>query len=199
MRFPGGYPLRRRSCCLGVFLLLIVAGVVYWFGSIAVRRGVAELIEARLPDAVGPAKHYTVAVHGSPWDILRGRIEKATVIGDNVELRNGLALHRLVGTLTDVRVALAQRRIDQVGSAHFVASTTQKQLNEYLASKFSDIPCCRVELGNNRATVYAQPEVAGLKLDVAAIGTLRIADSHRVVFDILKVRALGVRPTIGPT
>lgn len=191
--------LRRRiSCCFVLAAMTIAIGIVYWYGGVLARAGVAHAIEARLPDVVGPARHYTASVSGSALGMLRGQAKRVLIIGDKVELRNGLTLSRFTADMTGIRLSATRDRITHVDHASFTATTTEQQLNHYLANRFADVPDCRVDLREDGAAISAKPEIAGLPVELKADGRIRIADGHKVVFEVSGVSAEGLNlPTPG--
>lgn len=185
---------RRRTCCCFGFIA-IIAGLAggYWYGSIALRESIASAIESQLPATLGPAKSYDVAVNGGVIGLLRGRIRAVTVVGDDVELRNGLQLDRIHAVLRDVRLNGSRTRIQRIGDAEFRATAGQKQLTEYCSRKYSDVPGCSLKLRDGAVTLTARPSILGRELKLTADACLRVEDGHRVVVHINQVRAQGYR------
>jgi hypothetical protein len=184
---------RRPCCCFGFIAIIATLAGGYWYGSIALRESVASAVESQLPVTLGPAKHYDATVNGGVVGLLRGRIEAMRVVGDDVELRNGLQLDHIHALLRDVRLNSSRTRIARIGGAEFRASAGQRQLNEYCSRRYSDVPGCSLKLRDGSVTLYAQPSILGRELKLAADARLRVENGHRVVVDITQVRAQGYR------
>lgn len=165
----------------------------YWYGGIWLRDGIASALESELPMAIGPAKYYNAIVAGKTADLLRGRASSVVIVGEQVELSSGLCVDRFEATLEGVRYDLRTRAVTGLDAARFKASADENHLNQYIRSRFSDIPGCRLRLRQDGVTLTARPEALGMELDIKADGKLRVEENHRVVFDIHSVRTLGLR------
>ena len=121
-----------------------------------------QRIDNLLPQFLGPADKWSSRVRENPAALLRGRLRRVRVDGENVRVSDDLTLDHLTLDVSDLHVDTREKRVSSVGAIRFSATLSETSLNRYLRARRPDIPGLSVRLRANEATIRARPELAGL-------------------------------------
>jgi hypothetical protein len=172
-------------------VLAALTGAVWLSGCAGglVSGTVENRIEERLPEIIGPARSYDVAVDGPTRQIMQGKIRKLVIDGKDVWVLPELYMDRLTIRMQDVVADRETSTIKSVGDVGFEAVISEKSLNEYLARTRSD--SMKVELLDDRMVVLARPTVLRVPVNVRLTGHLVTSGLH-LVFRIDQLQVIGV-------
>ncbi len=132
-----------------------------------------QRIDNLLPQFLGPADKWSSRVRDNPAALLRGRLRRVRVDGENVRVSDELTLDHLTLDVADLRVDTREKRVSSVGAIGFSARLSETSLNRYLRARRPDIPGLSVRLRPGEATIRARPELAGLLgIPLSVRGTL---------------------------
>lgn len=140
-----------------------------------VERIAEQRIDTLLPQFLGPADRWSSRVRDNPAALLRGRLRRVRVDGENVRVSDDLTLDHLTLDVADLHVDTREKRVTSVGAIGFSARLSETSLNRYLRARRPDIPGLSVRLRANEATIRARPELAGLLgIPLSVRGTLSL-------------------------
>lgn len=157
-----------------------------------IRWKIEQAVVEKAPGLLGPARSYSASVTGGVIDIVRGRVPKIRLRGNEVRLENGIVVDRLDVILSGVRFKFDQT-ITGVDSAEFSASLSQKNLRDYVRKSRSDMAEAEVELSSGKLVLSAKPRVIGIKTPVLLEGTMQIVDNTKLNVILSKLTARGIR------
>lgn len=177
--------LNRVLVLTSALVALAVAGCA---GRV-VNRAVENKIEDRLPELFGPAASYDVEVDGSALKVMRGRLSRVVIHGQDVWMLPELCVDGIDVEMREVVVDLDTQGIKSVRSAIFDAVVSEKALNDYFERTRSDE--MRVELQDGRMVVRARPKVLGLALNVRLMGVL-VPRGEELDFRIDRLQVIGI-------
>ena len=183
----------RRSA--GILAALLVVVVLAGCGR-PIRGKVERGIADAMPKTIGPAKSYRVSVSGSTLGMIRGNLDTMQIIGEDVQLPNGITLANLTVNSRDIAFDRSKHTLSRVASTDFSATLAECELNRYLVKMYPDAPALGVELASGKLHIRACPMVAGLMATIKADAKLKIKQEHLLILDLLKVTAVGI-PTPG--
>lgn len=165
-------------------------------GCGGVKSRVEKGIERSLPQLIGPAKSYQVSVSGSTAKMLKSKLSRIDIQGEEVRLSNGMQLAKLEVSLTDVEFDSDTRSIRRTSSTTYSATLSEKELERYLRKTHPEIPELTVKLERDCATATAKPELMGLAAELRAESALKVRDNRQLVLDLKRI-TLGGLPAPG--
>ena len=183
-----GWANTMHSCVLGLAAGLAAFGSAGCAGRL-VTSAVQNAIERRLPELIGPAQSYSVAVHGSTRGIMRGRISEVSAQGKGVWAQPDLCLDVLDIRMKDVVADPETESVKSVGEVVFSAAISQESLNRYLARTRPDV--WSVELVEGEMVVQGRPKVWRLSADVRLNGHL-VPKGDKLYFQVDRLQVAGL-------
>ncbi len=137
-----------------------------------------KTINALLPEAIGQARRYRTKVDGdSLGALMRGRIRRVTIEGDDVALEPDLLLETLWVEANEIDVDLRARTIQRVGAARFSARLSQAAVERFVRARRSGLGTVQITLRDEGMLLSARPEVLGYPtVTVTVIGALSPRD-----------------------
>mgnify|MGYP000940575846 CR=1 FL=1 len=160
--------------------LLFLSGFALGGGSLAgcgraVENKAEKAINEMLPQYLGPAKRWSSRVSGKTGAMLRGRLGKVRIEGEDVTLAPGLVVEKLTVDLEDVSVDRGAGQLQDVGKTVFTARLSEAMLNRYVRMYRPTLRDLNITTAaDGRLTVRARPELFGYPtLPVEVRGTLR--------------------------
>lgn len=181
---------RRRVVASAIFILVALAAA--GCGGNPVRGRVERAVEEKLPEVIGPAGAYTVAAHGSTMRILKGRLDRLDIAGDDVLLSTGIRITRLEVSIDDLEFDTAAGAIKRAGQTRYTAVLSEPEVNRWAAARYPDIPELKVILREHSARVSARPGMSKARVTVQAEARPVIRDQRTLGLDLSDVRAVGV-------
>jgi hypothetical protein len=168
-----------------VIALLIFSGCANKIVSNTIERRVEE----KLPELVGPADSYKVKVRGGTVAMTRGRIQEMVVTAAGVRAMPELRIDDLRVIINDITADASTGTVRSVGAVRFVASVSERSINEYFAK--TDRKDVRIELLRGKLVAHAKPRFIGIPAGVKVSGTL-VPEGGRLDLRIDKLEVIGV-------
>ncbi|MCE5313776.1 MAG: DUF2993 domain-containing protein [Armatimonadota bacterium] len=150
-----------------------------------------QIAEA-LQEKIGPARSYDVNICGSPLKLIKGKMERLDIVGQDVQLKNGFKLALLKVSVYGLVFDTDTKEIRRADKTAYSATISQSELTRYLTKTYPDIPDLKVGLRDGLIDVSARPTVAGVGATVKAEADLQAKDGHKLVLDLKKVSAAGI-------
>jgi hypothetical protein len=173
-----------------LIVLIVIAAVCFAPGAV-LRWKIGQSVEAKMPELIGPARSYSVAVSGGLFEIIRGRIDKLDICANDVKLPNGLVLDQLDADLKGIRFKPDQTVTD-VKTTDFAAIVTEKNLSDFLEGTRSDMRGAKVSLDGGKLCLSASPRVFAARTPVSIEGTLKIVNGSRLNLVLNRCVARGI-------
>jgi len=158
----------------------------------SIKNRIEKGIESCLPQIIGPASSYQVTVSGSTVKMLRHRLSRVYIKGEDVRLPNGLEVSRLDVCLNEVEFDPDKRIITDSAGATYSVELSEKELERYLKKTYPSIPGLGIDLKEGRMIARASPSLIGLTTTISAEASLGIDGQRKLVLDIKKINAAGV-------
>jgi hypothetical protein len=189
----------RRSGAVFVIAGLVLFG---WGCSRVINRTAERRIREALPDAIGPARMYSVHIENAPLQTIEGKLANVTIDGDDVQFPSGLLLDNLHIDLKNVNVDTGRGRVRHIGDARFTIVVTEKSLDEFIAGEApvgESIRKTRLSLGDNNMVTITGERVTLLNIGVPfrLTGPIRAATPTRIEIDPRRLDVVGI-PFSGP-
>lgn len=169
-----------------------------------VNHSVADGIKSALPQVIGPAQEWDVAVTGNPGTIIRGRIPGVVIHGRDVQASPQITIASLDIKAADVVVDVRRRALKSIGSLTFAGVLTQPNLNDYLAAT---APAAHgrpdnlaITLNDHDLLLSFDQKVSSFKIPVRVAGGLAVSSKGDDKIDFeptnLKVASLPIPRSI---
>jgi hypothetical protein len=178
--------------------LLLIAGVILVFMGCgrAINRTAERRIREALPQAIGPAREYSVHVENSPVRTIQGQFANVTIDGDDVQFPSGLLLDNLHIQLKNVDVDTGKGRVRHIGEARFAITVSEKSLDEFIAGESpagETIRKTRLSLAdNNIISVTGERVTLGLGVPFRITGPIHVASPTRIELDASHLTVIGI-------
>lgn len=165
------------------------AAVLGLSGCANIHRQVEKAVADSLPDLIGPAKKYSVDVSGSTFRLIKGKVSKLHIVGDDVRFKNGLTLSKLDVTVENIEFDTDSRKIKKAGKSVYSASVIDGELAGYLSRSYPDVPNIKIAVHSGTLNLSATPKVSGINVPVTAQAKVRVRNRSQLSLDILKASA----------
>lgn len=173
--------LRRGTLFLLLLLLPPTVGCTRIVNRTAERK-----IRDVLPTYVGPAKEWRAHVDGEAANVLRGSLEKITLDGTGVRLRQTIVLDSLHIEMQDVQVDAGKQTLKSVGQTTFLATLGDTNLNGFLMRyrppDKDALTVQYVDLVPGRLILHAKYRVLGYAIPFSIAAEPQIS-GNRLTFD----------------
>lgn len=166
------------------------------------RRLAEKRVEAQLPRLIGRAKYYRVYLLGRHERMFQGKVQMARIVGEQVEIQQGLVLRELVVELREVEYRRDEPLKAKEGT--FYAVLDDEVLQKYLASLLPPIHSpwslvvsrldnlrVRTRPGEIHLAIDVQTRL-GIKLSGELSGQLRLKEGRQVWFEASEIRVIGI-------
>ena len=164
-----------------LFPLTILATVLGGCAGGLIRSEVAKGVRHALPDYIGPAKSYSVTVHGDSAAILKGKIESLEIQGEDVQVDPKLLVGRLLVEMNGVRCDVKTRALKSVEHAVVDALISEEAVNAYIRETHGDASLT-VKLEPKKIVVLFIPKVVGIGVPISVSGTPAIVGGDKINF-----------------
>ena len=164
-----------------LFPFTILATLLSGCAGGLVRSQVEKGIRGSLPEYIGPAKHYSVHTDGSEASMLKGKIGRIEIEGEEVQVDPNLVVQHLYVDMREVRCDVDTRALKTVGSTTIEAVIAEDAVNRYIERTRQDLNLT-VTLEPGKILVKFVPTVAGVGVPISVSGTLAVAGEDKVNF-----------------
>ncbi|GAB4462525.1 MAG: hypothetical protein OHK0029_29560 [Armatimonadaceae bacterium] len=139
-----------------------------------VERKAEDMVNAVLPNYIGPAVEWKTRIHGdSTLAVMKGRLRRVEITGKGVQVEKNLTLEDLSLQFDEVEVDTRARRLKNVGRATFQIRVRDVVLDRYARLTRSDINGLQIRFDNGEIVVDAKPDVKGIiEVPVSVSGSL---------------------------
>jgi len=182
-------------------IALVVAMAVSGCG-VNPRRLAEKRVEAQLPHLIAPAKRYRVYLLGRHEKMFQGKVRAARIVGEGVEIQQGLILRELVVELEEIEYQKDAPIRAKQGSFH--ASMDDEVLQSYLGSLLPPVRSpwnlvvsrldnllIRSRAGEMRLSIDVYTRL-GVKISAELSGRLRLKDGSQVWFEDTELKVIGL-------
>jgi len=166
------------------------------------RRLAEKRVEAQLPHLIAPAKRYRVYLLGRHEKMFQGKVRAARIVGEGVEIQQGLILRELVVELEEIEYRKDAPIRAKQGSFH--ASMDDEVLQSYLGSLLPPVRSpwnlvvsrldnllIRSRAGEMRLSIDVYTRL-GVKISAELSGRLRLKDGSQVWFEDTELKVIGL-------
>lgn len=166
------------------------------------RRLAEKRVEAHLPRLIGPARRYRVTLLGRHERMLQGKVKAARIVGEGVEIQQGLTLRELVVELQEVEYRQGSPLKAKQGSFHAVLD--DEALQSYLSDLLPPVRSpwnlvvsrldnlrVRCRAGEIRLSIDVHTRL-GVKLSGELSGQLRLKEGTQIWFEASEVKVVGL-------
>jgi len=164
-----------------VFPFTILATLISGCAGGLIRSEVEKGVRHALPDYIGPARSYSVNVHGDSAAILKGRIERLEIEGEDVQVDPKLSIGHLYVDMRNVRCDVKTRALKTVEQASVDALISEAAVNRYIVQTRGD-SSLTVKLEPGKILVQFLPKVLGVGVPIAVSGTPVIVGGDKINF-----------------
>jgi hypothetical protein len=175
-----------------IILTLLIIAVVCLAPGTLIRWTIEQAVAGKVSGMLGTARSYSVDVSSGLFDILRGRLQKVDIRGNDVKLSNGVVVDRLDVNLSGVHFKPNQT-VTGVDSTAFTASLSEGNMDDYLRASRSDLSDADVSLTDGKLSLTARPRVLAIRTPVRVEGTMRIVQGTKLYLVLNRLSARGMR------
>lgn len=179
---------RLTASAVVVLAALAAAGC----GGNPVRGRIEREVEQKLPEIIGPAAAYSVSAHGPTMRMIKGRLDRLDITGEEVLLPSGIRVSRLEVSIEDLEFDTDSGSIKRAGRTRYTAVLGEAEVNRWAAVRYPEIPELKVILREGSARVSARPGMSKARVTVQADAYPVIRDRRTLGLDLYDVRAIGV-------
>lgn len=188
---------RRAIIIIALAVAIAVSGC-----GVNPRRLAEKRVEAQLPRLIAPAKRYRVYLLGRHEKMFQGKVRAARIVGEGVEIQQGLILRELVVELEDIEYRKDAPLRAKQGSFH--ASVDDEVLQSYLSSLLPpvrspwNLVVSRLDnlhihsrAGEMRLSIDVYTRL-GVKISAELSGRLRLKEGSQVWFEDTEMKVIGL-------
>lgn len=166
------------------------------------RRLAEKRVEAQLPRLIAPAKRYRVTLLGRHERMFQGKVKAARIVGEGVEIQQGLTLRELVVELEDIEYRRDAPLRAKQGSFH--ATLEDEVLQSYLSDLLPPVRSpwnlvvsrldnlrIRSRAGEIRLSIDVYTRLS-VKLSAELSGKLRLKEGTQIWFEDTEMKVVGL-------
>lgn len=185
--------MRRKMALFIVLAVVALVGGIAILGGALARQTIERAVANELTTAIGPARSYSVHASGSLKQLARGEMTGLRIRGRDVQLSSGVIVDELDVNADGLVMDLRSRQIVSVRKTCFVAQVSEAGLNNYLVNGHPEVPGLSIALADGSLTLRGRPRMLGIKVPVQLDGTMRVSSGTRLMLDLHKLKAVGVK------